>query len=118
MRLNDYIYWIDANLPPNTAEWLKETFKVKAEHVFFMKLLSAEDNEIFQNAKNSKDSIIIITKDEDFVELVLKKKSPPKIIWITAGNLSNKQLKTLLLANFKTAVTKLHSPQEHFVEIG
>jgi len=117
MQLNDYVYWIDANLPPQTVEWLRDTFNVKAEHVFSMNLLSADDNEIFQAAKNSKDNIIVITKDEDFIELVLKKKSPPKIIWITAGNLSNKQLKILLLDNFKAAVITLENPREHFVEI-
>ncbi len=82
-----------------------------------MNLLSADDNEIFQLAQDSKKDIIIITKDEDFIELVLHKKSPPKIIWITAGNLSNKQLKALLLENFKAAVITLLNPREHFVEI-
>jgi predicted nuclease of predicted toxin-antitoxin system len=115
MQLNDYIYWIDANLPPQTVEWLKDAFNVTVEHVFSMNLLSAEDNEIFQIAKNSKGNIIIVTKDEDFIDLVLRKKSPPKIIWITAGNLSNRQLKTLLLNNFKTAVITLL--RENFVEI-
>ncbi len=118
MQLSDHTYWIDANLPPKTVEWLRESFDVKAEHVFFMNLLTAEDSEIFKNAQNSKDSIIIITKDEDFIELVLKKKSPPKIIWITVGNLSNKQLKKLLIDNFKAAVIHLQSSQELFVEIG
>jgi predicted nuclease of predicted toxin-antitoxin system len=117
MQLNDYVYWIDANLPPQTVEWLKDTFNVQAEHVFSMNLLSAEDHEIFQLAKISKNNIIVVTKDEDFIELVLKKKTPPKIIWITAGNLSNKQLKSLLLDNFKTAVITLQNPHEHFVEI-
>lgn len=117
MRLSDHIYWIDANLPPKTADWLAEAFDVKAEHVFFMNFLSADDSEIFERAKNSKDNVIIITKDEDFIELIIKKKSPPKIIWLTAGNISNKQLKTLLLANFKTAVITLQSPHEQYVEI-
>ena len=117
MQLNEYVYWIDANLPPQTVAWLSDAFNVKAVHVFSINLLSADDNEIFEIAKNSKENIIIITKDEDFIELVLKKKSPPKIIWITAGNLSNKQLRMLLLDNFKNAIITLHNPREHFVEI-
>ena len=117
MQLNEFVYWIDANLPPKTAEWLQEDFNVEAKHVFFLDFLSAEDNEIFERAKRSKENIIIITKDEDFIELVIARKSPPKIIWITVGNLSNKQLKKLLADNFKAAVVTLYNPNEHFVEL-
>src|SRR5437763_13344561 len=97
MQLSDYIYWIDANLPPKTTTWLEEAFGVTAKHVLQIDFLAATDNEIFQKAATSNEDIIIITKDEDFVELVLRKKPPPKIVWITAGNLSNDHLKKILL---------------------
>src|ERR1035437_186193 len=103
MLLNDFIYWIDANLPPKTVIWLEEAFGVKAKHVFHIDFLTATDEEIFQKAADANENIIIITKDEDFVELVLRKKSPPKIVWITAGNLSNDHLKKILLEHLPEA---------------
>lgn len=117
MQLNDYLYWIDANLPPKTVFWLSDAFGVNAEHVFSLNLLTNGDKEIFEKARQSSQQIIIITKDEDFVELVLRKKSPPKVIWITAGNLTNDQLKEILIKNLKQAVIKLQNPNEPFVEI-
>ena len=118
MQLNDYIYWIDANLPPKTVNWLVDEFGVVARHAYSMGFLTTEDHEIFTKAKESSIPVIIVTKDEDFIKWVLQRKSPPKIIWITLGNLSNRALKEVLLNNFKAAVTKLFSPQEHFIEIG
>jgi predicted nuclease of predicted toxin-antitoxin system len=118
MQLNDYIYWVDANLPPKSAIWLHHAFGVKATHVSQIDFLTTTDDEIFQKAVGLKDNIIIVTKDEDFVELVLRKKSPPKIVWITAGNLSNDHLKRILLENLPEAIAKLSNPEYYFVEIG
>lgn len=117
MPLNDYTYWIDANLPPKTVEWLETTFNVSAKHVFNLDLLSAEDNNIFQQAKDSGANIIILTKDEDFVDLVMRRKPPPKIIWITIGNITNIELKNILLNNFTQAVKLLHDTDNYFIEI-
>lgn len=117
MLLNNYTYWVDANLPPKAVEWLEGAFGVHAKHVFDIDFLTAEDLEIFQKAKDSSQNIIIITKDEDFVDLVLRKKSPPKIIWITAGNISNNELKNILLNNFIVAIEQLQNPDYYFIEI-
>jgi predicted nuclease of predicted toxin-antitoxin system len=117
MPLKNYTYWIDANLPPKTVEWLEQALGVTAKHVFNINFLTAEDNEIFQKAKDSNENVILITKDEDFIELVLRKKPPPKIIWITAGNLSNTQLREILLRNLEIAVEQLHNTEYSFIEI-
>jgi predicted nuclease of predicted toxin-antitoxin system len=63
------IYWIDAQLPPNLANWLNQTFKVEAYALRDLNLRDAEDEEIFQKAR--KPGIVIISKDSDFVEMVL-----------------------------------------------
>ena len=118
MLLNDHIYWIDANLPPKTTIWLEEAFGVVAKHVFYMDFLTSADEEIFQKAKDTGQSVIIITKDEDFVELVLRRKPPPKIVWITTGNLSNDHLKKILLEHLPTAIDRFINPDYYFVEIG
>jgi predicted nuclease of predicted toxin-antitoxin system len=117
MQLKDFVYWIDANLPPKTVTWLSEAFNVTAKHMYDMGLLTSDDNTIFQKAKSESEQVIIITKDEDFVELVLRRKPPPKIIWITAGNLSNIHLQEILLKHLSEAVEKLTNPDNYFIEI-
>jgi predicted nuclease of predicted toxin-antitoxin system len=39
-------FWIDAQLPPQLAPWLTETFKVEAFSVRFLGLRDAEDEDI------------------------------------------------------------------------
>jgi predicted nuclease of predicted toxin-antitoxin system len=58
-------------------------------------LRDAEDLIIFNQAKAKKD-IVIITKDEDFCELLNRLQAPPKIIWLTFGNCSNDKMKEIL----------------------
>ena len=41
------IFWIDAQLPPEIAPWLRETFKVEAYALRGLGLRDAEDIQIF-----------------------------------------------------------------------
>ena len=117
MPLNDFVFWIDANLPFKAVYWLQDKFGVHAEHVYKLGLLSAGDVTIYEAAIKSNQSVIIITKDEDFADLALRRKTYPKVIWITAGNLSNNDLQHILLTHFETAVEKLQNPEHYFIEI-
>lgn len=45
------IYWIDAQLPPQLASWLSQTFKVQAYALRDLQLRDAEDEQIFQAAR-------------------------------------------------------------------
>ncbi len=42
--------WIDAQLPPALAVWLRDKHHVSATHVEQLRLLSAADSEIFSAA--------------------------------------------------------------------
>lgn len=114
MPLNNFEYWIDANLPPQLAVWLNEKFSVQAYSLKELKLLQTADKEIYNLA--SKNNIIILTKDEDFAELLRLKGAPPKVIWVTVGNISNQQLKKIILDCFEKAVQKLET-ENNLVEI-
>jgi len=57
-------------------------------------LRDATDKEIFHKAKEN--DAIVLTKDADFLELLKRFGSPPKIIWVTCGNTSNKKFNLLL----------------------
>jgi len=106
--------WLDAQLSPALCAWLETEFGVEAMAVRDLDLLKAEDPEIFMAAREAAD--VVMTKDRDFVELLSRLGPPPKIIWITAGNTSNRHLKGILNATFKDAVAALESG-DPFVEI-
>ena len=56
------------------------------------------------------------TKDEDFLQLQERRGAPPQLVWLTCGNLSNRQLKQLLLSRWKRTVELLRAG-EPLVEI-
>lgn len=108
-------YWLDAQLPPSLAGWLSGTFKVEAYALRDIGLRDAADTEIFESARHS--GIVVITKDSDFIDLVLRLGAPPQIIWLTCGNLTNTHLRQLLKVTFKNAHDLLVNG-ETIVEIG
>ena len=81
-------FLVDAQLPPAVARWLTARGHV-AEHVYDLKLAEAKDNEIWRLA--ARTNAVVVTKDEDFVELA-RLRPGPRILWITAGNLSKQRL--------------------------
>ncbi|MGO8700012.1 MAG: DUF5615 family PIN-like protein [Limisphaerales bacterium] len=107
--------WLDAHLSPGIARWVSETFGVIALPVRDLKLGSAEDEQIFFEARKAAD--LVITKDMDFVTLLERYGSPPKIIWLTCGNTSDAALRGILSARFQEALRLLESG-ENLVEIG
>jgi predicted nuclease of predicted toxin-antitoxin system len=43
------------------------------------------------------EQAVVMSKDVDFVELLVRIGPPPQIIWLTCGNTSNAALRALLL---------------------
>ena len=97
------IVWIDAQLSPRLPRWITETFGVECFHVRDLGLRSAEDPEIFQKAREAE--AVVMSKDEDFKQLVEQKGPPPQVIWITSGNMSNDRFKLLLSETFSDAIS-------------
>jgi predicted nuclease of predicted toxin-antitoxin system len=108
------IYWIDAQLPPNLASWLTQTFNVEAYALRDLNLRDAEDEQIFQKARQQ--GIVIISKDSDFVEMVLRLGAPPQLLWVTCGNVTNRRLQSLFTQVFPRA-QELLAAGEAVVEI-
>ncbi len=77
-------------------------------------LRDAEDLEIFKVAKAQE--VIFMTKDSDFVNLVERLETPPKIIWLTCGNTSNARLREILSVTLVDALEFLQTG-EKLVEI-
>ena len=57
-----------------------------------------------------------MTKDEDFLVLLERHGPPPKVLWITVGNTSNRHLKAVLERTLEDALRVL-SEGERLVEI-
>lgn len=93
---------LDAHLPPSLAVWITETFGIATYSASFLGLRDANDTEIFAEARRRQ--AIVLTKDDDFVELLDRLGSPPKIIWLTCGNTSKQRLKFILESHLVTAL--------------
>jgi predicted nuclease of predicted toxin-antitoxin system len=111
------IFWLNAQLPPSLAKWLTETFGVNAVTLQELGLQDAQDIEIFNAARANGSGIVIITKDRDFVDLVIRLGSPPQILWPTCGNITNRDLQRIFTRAFPDAV-ELFNNGENIVEIG
>jgi predicted nuclease of predicted toxin-antitoxin system len=106
--------WIDAQLSPSIAAWITENFEIEALALRDLGLRDSEDEEIFEAAKNQ--NAVVMTKDSDFVSLLDRLGSPPKIIWLTCGNTSNSNLKNILNSTLQDAINLLQEG-ETIVEI-
>jgi predicted nuclease of predicted toxin-antitoxin system len=109
------IFWIDAQLPPGLAIWLTESFGVQAFALRDLGLRDAEDGEIFRQARAA--DAVLISKDADFVQLVTRHGPPPRLLWVTCGNVSNERLRELFAATFPTAMLRLDAAIP-IIEIG
>ena len=104
---------LDTNLPPNLALWITAKFQIESYSTDYLKLSDAEDKEIFLFAREK--NAIVITKDDDFVSLLMRYGSPPKIIWLTCGNTSKPRLQEILTSHLVQALDALQ--QTDLVEI-
>lgn len=109
-------FWIDAQLSPSLALWINQNFEnVQAKSLRSLGMRDATDRTIFFEAK--KQNAVIISKDADFIKLLEEYGPPPRIIWVTVGNSSNRQMRDLLTNNFTTMINML-AKEEKLIEIG
>lgn len=109
------ILWIDAQLSPAIATWITRVFVISAVPLRDLGLRDSTDREIFLAAK--REDAIVMTKDKEFVRLLGDLGPPPKVIWITCGNTSNKFLRQILLNALPRSLELLQAGDD-LVEIG
>jgi predicted nuclease of predicted toxin-antitoxin system len=107
--------WLDAQLSPALATWLRQVFIVEAVPVRDLGLRDAADAAIFESARSA--NAVVMTKDSDFVQLLERHGPPPQVLWLTCGNTSNEALKQILRPAWPTITTML-TAGEPLVEIG
>lgn len=107
--------WLDAQLSPAIALWINQNFSsYEACSLRSIGLLHGTDVEIFQRAKVER--VVLMTKDDDFVNLVRQFGPPPSILLITCGNSSNERMRAILDAHLAKALA-LIAMGEALVEI-
>lgn len=117
MQPDRFEFWIDMNLPPKLAVWLNEWFSVIAKSFSQLGFHSSNDIDIFKKASLQVNIIIITTKDIDFSELQKILGSPPKIMYLNIGNVTNEQLKQIIRQHFLEAFELLRQPEINLVEL-
>jgi predicted nuclease of predicted toxin-antitoxin system len=106
--------WIDAQLPPTLASWVNDNFDIEAVALRELGLRDGKDIEIFEAARTA--NVVIMTKDSDFVDLVCRLGTPPQILWLTCGNVTNRNLRQLFTLTLSAAIEQLQQG-EMIVEI-
>ena len=109
------IIWLDAQLPPQLAVWIRSKFLIDATAIRDLGLRDAKDSAIFEAAR--KANAVLLSKDSDFLEMVLRNGPPPKLMLLNCGNVSNLAMQLLLEARLDEAM-KLLDQGESIVEIG
>lgn len=107
--------WLDNQLPPALAAWIRATFSIECLPVRDLNLQRASDSEIFEAARLAK--VVVMTKDADFVELLEQHGAPPQVVLVTCGNTSNVRLQTLVEAAWPSIAAML-GQGEALVELG
>lgn len=90
-------FLIDAQLPVRLALWL-QTVGYDAIHT---KDLPQQNRttDVQINALSIQERRIVITKDSDFFDSFLIRREPYKLLQVTTGNITNKELETLFAQN-------------------
>ena len=83
-------FLVDAQLPPALAGWLRAAGH-EAGHVEEVGLREADDGAIWAHALQT--GAIIVTKDEDFAARSAQAAIAPAIVWLRAGNTTNRVLR-------------------------
>lgn len=106
-------FLIDANLPRRLTALFIERGHTAFHTLDLPEGNSTPDLEILNVAEDK--NCVVATKDSDFTTFFWLKNKPEKLLLISTGNLRNKELEEILLANFDQIISDLSS--NRFVEL-
>ncbi len=102
----------DQNLPPGLAGFFEKTF-AGSKHLIDFNLERSDDVIVWEFAKN--EGYTIVTKDNDFNNLVAFFGFPPKVIWIRKGNCSTAEIRELLNSNIERIKAFISDPSNGII---
>jgi predicted nuclease of predicted toxin-antitoxin system len=97
--------WLDAQLSPVLANWIRATFQVQCYPIRDICPLSTPDEALFLKARGMAE--VVITKDVDLMNILQRFGPPPRILWLRMGNTSNARLKELFTKQLTEALRML-----------
>ena len=97
-------YIIDAQLPRKLSTWLNDN---GFEAIHTLDLPDKNDTEDLEIIRISTeiDSSVVVSKDKDFPDYRFIKNLPHRLLWVTTGNIVNKDLLIL----FENAINQIDS---------
>ncbi|TAH34384.1 MAG: hypothetical protein EYC70_15680 [Planctomycetota bacterium] len=99
----------DENLSPRLVRLLADSFP-QSQHVEQTGLRGQTDRAIWELARAQ--GFVIVSKDNDFRQIVFMEGPPPKVIWLSVGNADTQGVAALLKENVATIRLFLSSPEE------
>jgi predicted nuclease of predicted toxin-antitoxin system len=105
---------LDQNLSRRLLPELLPLFPGSSQ-VQLLGLDTATDAALWAFAKDH--GYAIVTKDVDFLELMLLRGFPPKIVWLNCGNVANAVVRERLLSRAGEIAAFLSSGEEGVLEI-
>ena len=91
------------------------THAVECVPVRALNFQHASDREIFAAARRAQ--VVVMTKDDDFADMVEQYGPPPQVVLVTCGNTSNAHLRRLVQVAWPAVLTMLERG-EALVELG
>lgn len=103
---------LDENLSERLLPLLIERFP-RSSHVRLVGLGGASDSAIWTWA--IQQGLVLVTKDEDFLDLSVARGFPPKVVCLAIGNASNAATASLLLQQAETIEQFCSHPEAGFL---
>jgi predicted nuclease of predicted toxin-antitoxin system len=107
-------FLVDAQLPRSLTALLLSAGH-DAVHTLDLPAANRTSDEVLCRLA-AEEQRVLVTKDGDFVVSFLLRRMPPKLLFVTTGNISNKELLALFRGNLQTTVGFL-TALSCFVEI-
>ena len=107
-------FLLDAQLPRRLALWLTNEGHDAIHTLDLPAGNRTEDARI--NALSMREERVVVTKDMDFVDARLLRRTPWKLLLVATGNIGNRRLVRLFEDNLDEIVAALESSD--FVELG
>ncbi len=89
---------LDENLSRRIVPFLQTAYPGSTQ-ITLVNMETASDQEVWEFARENE--FVIVSKDSDFYDMTLVQGTPPRVIWIKAGNVTKGAISSLLLNNQK-----------------
>lgn len=108
--------WLDTQISPAIAKWMAEYTGHTVRSSYSLSITDLSDLDIYQKAKDQ-GNVIILSKDADFSELIVRLGAPPKLINIKIGNCKNSILWSKIRPQINNVLDVLINTDINIVDI-